>query len=142
MPTMTEASAALEQAIASQWTSTPLAWENAPARDFDAAGQPMLVSGDKDFVQVAIEFWGNYPVVIPTDCVRYFGAITFDIYVKEDTGTRAATGYIDDLANIYDQKTHSNVRMRNLSSVGVFVLAEGWMTTTVQFEFEFDRIVQ
>ena len=141
MPTLPEVSAALEQAIASQWTSTPLAWENAPAKDFDEAGQPMLVSGDKDFVQVSIEFWGNYAVVIPSDCVRYYGAISFDLYVKEDTGTRAATGYIDELATIYDQKTYSNVRMRNLSSVGVYKLAEGWVTTTVQFEFEFDRIV-
>ena len=141
MPTLPEVSAALEQAISSQWTATPLAWENTPARDYGASGQPMLVDGDKDFVQVSIEFWGNYPVVIPTDCVRYYGAITFDIYVKEDTGSRAAAEYIESLASIYDRKTYSNVRMGNLTSVGVFTLTEGWVTTTIQFEFEFDRVV-
>ncbi len=133
-----DAAAAIENTLKTSW-STPIAWENFPAKDYDSAGQAKLEEGSVSWISVATSIHGSRPVEVPISCVRYLGFLTVDIYTKEDTGTRTAMALIDELSSLMEFKTLSGVSMKDLTNVGTYNVADGWMTTVVQITFEFDR---
>ena len=138
---LTDVNQAIEDAIKASWSYTPIAWENVPAKDYEAAGQPLLADGTDPFIEVAIEHVGSFPVEVPISCTRYHGYVIIDIQVREDAGTRSTADYMDKLSTLLEFKTISNVRLLEFISVGSYKVKKGWVTTTVQFPFEFERQV-
>lgn len=132
-----DAAQIIDQRMEANW-STPIGWKNVPAKDY-GSGDSMLEKGSVDWIEVELEIDGSRPVEIPITCTRYLAFMTININVKEDTGTRETMAYIDLLSSLFEFKTLSGVRMKELSSVGSYTIHEGWMTTTVQIPFEFDR---
>lgn len=136
---ITQAADILRTHMQTNWSTTPVAWKNYPAKDYNAAQQPMLETGTDDWVSVELSGPFSRPVEIPLTCSRYTMFMTVEIYIREDTGTRNIHEHIDELATLFEFKTLSGVRMKEVTSVGSYKLLNGWATEVVQIPFEFDR---
>ena len=136
---LTSADQALQENFLAQWTYTPIVWTNAPGRDYDAVGQPFLMQGTDDFVELDINYDGSRAVVIPNTCSRHFGVMMITTYVRENAGTRQLVDYLDKLTDVLEFKLISTIRFHGMDRVGAYKLEGGWLANVVQFQFEFER---
>ena len=132
--------AAIEQTImeyiAANWSATPFSYVGIPWKNLSAPGQPLLEEGDDDFVIFEIISGDSEPASVPLNCVRRNGFLSAAVYVKEDTGSRQAKTYLDQLNALFEYKTlPGGLRVKNFLDDGAF-LADGWAIYACQWPFE------
>lgn len=121
----------------STWSSTPVTFENIPPIALNEAGQPLLADGEDDFILVEVDVTDTQTVQVPHSCVRYFGFLSVDIYVKENTGTRNVAEYMDELNTMFLFKRLSgDLRVKEFLSDGSYRVANGWVIYACQWPFE------
>ena len=128
--------ATLEGLLDANWSDTPYSFDNLPARDLTEAGQPLLSQGDKDFILFAFGPYDSMANTIPRKCLRVWGSLLAEIYVKEDTGTRRGFAYADALNTLLTYREFSGIRVKNFSMDGSYNTLPGWATVTCSWDFE------
>ena len=143
--TFAEARAAIEVYLNTNWTQTPIAWQNVEEIDFSAPGQPLLRDGTDAFIAVEIFIHTSQTITVPGSCVRYPGTLEFGVFVKEGTGARTAAELTDDLIALFENKnigTAPNViRLRNMTSTETYTEEDGWFVSLVGFAMYFERFI-
>lgn len=126
----------LESYLDTNWTSTPIAWANVEALDYDSAGQPKLTETDDPFIYFELNNVGSQAVEVTPNCVRYWGLIQIHVYIKEFDGVRPAQQYIDSLNVLFQYKEVSGIRVKNFNYEGPVRLEQGWVLFTCVWPFE------
>jgi len=108
--------AAIEAQLSSNWTTTPIAWDNVEYDPTPAASFIRLIVDEVDSTQVSMA---------TTPCHRIVGLIHIMIMVPINTGTNVARGYADTLAGIFRNADFSSVkcqspRIRRVGDVGEY----------------------
>ena len=137
------ADALLTTYLAEHWTHTPIAWDNIEARDFAEMGQPLLPSGDLDYVQIRSEIVGNRTLTVPGTCVRTQMQLQVAVCVKQHTGTRNARRLLDQLVDLLENQrigTFGNrLSFGPLGGAVRYVAANGWFVEEASLPCYFER---
>jgi hypothetical protein len=122
--------------LAANWSATPISYEGIPWKNLNAPGQPLLEEGDEDFIIFEVHAGETEPASVPLTCVKRHGYLSAAVYVKEDTGTRQAKNYLDQLNALFEYKTlPGDLRMKQFLDDGAF-LANGWAIYACQWPYE------
>lgn len=125
--------AAIESRLATNWTTTPIKFENVP---FKETMSP--------YVALVILVGEGLQVSLGTPVVRRWpGVIILQVFVPADTGTKLAKTYADTLAAVFERVQFSSgnsgtitCRIPSIEAVGI---KNGWHQTNVTVPFKRDR---
>ena len=141
--TKKEARKLIEVYLASNWSQTPIQWENVESRDNTSASREILEFGQADYLSVDIDFIGSRTITVPAHCIRYSCLLVLSVHVKEGKGAAVVDGYSDALIGLLENKTlpgsDSPVRIRNITGEASYYTETGWYVSETQFSFWFDR---
>ena len=139
------AQALIETYLSTNWTATPVAYENVEARNWTATGQPLLPEGDVDYVTLRTEFRGSETITIPGRCIRYYGGLYPAVCVKDGSGTRTALGYAKDLTALLESKeipsADGMLRVWTLAGTQKYRPSADWFVVELSFNFSFERYI-
>lgn len=139
-----QASTALQVYLNSNWSATPLAFNNVEERNWTAVGQPILPEGDSDYVTLRTHIPSSTYITVPGHCRRYFGTLFLAVAVRKGTGTRTMETYITDLIALFEGKTLSTadgeLRVWTLTGNAEYELND-WFVNEIAFGFSFERFV-
>lgn len=131
----------IEAQFSSSWSFTPIAYENVPPIDLTAAGRPVLSEGSDPYIAIKLFFGASAAaeVGVGEDAIkRSWGNLAVDFYSKEDTGSSVNQTNIDNLTNIFEYTTISDIVFRDITILRP-VTAEGWYITPTMLRFYFNR---
>lgn len=138
-------SALLESYIGTNWSDTPVAYENVDARNWTEVGQPLLPDGTEDYLAVRQHIQKSEYITVPGTCRRYFGTLYTGIMTRDGTGTRNAEGHAKKLIELFEGIEISSpdgmLRMWSLTGSHKYRPAEGWYAIELAFNFSFERYV-
>lgn len=141
--TFAEAEETIYQALAQNWTSTPIAWHNVDPRNFSDPGQPLLPDGTDDYLAVRVDLHGGKTITVPGHCIRYAGQLSVGVCVRERTGTRQAKAYLDDLAGLLENhrlvSSYGSLLVSPLANQGDYFTENGWYVLEAAFPIHFER---
>lgn len=141
--TYTEADKLISEYLASQWTTTPIAWPNIEPRSFVPIGQPLLPMGTSDYVALRSQGVGSQTITVDRSCVRYAGQLFVAACVKEGTGVRTAKGYVDELVDLLENRTLKGsggvVRLSTLTGPTGYPAPNGWYCEEFAVMYYFER---
>lgn len=141
--TYTEADKLISEYLASQWTTTPIAWPNIEPRSFVPIGQPLLPMGNSDYVALRSQGAGSQTITVSRTCVRYAGQLFVAVCVKEGTGVRTAKGYVDTLVGLLENRTLKGsggvVRLSTLTGPTEYPSPNGWFTVEFAMTYYFEQ---
>jgi len=137
---LAEARQTIETYLNTNWSHTPIVWENTDSYAFDGS-QPFLPSGDAHYLHTSIRWNGTEPHAVPADgCKITEGVLSFRINIKKSIGTKYLEEYTDYLMGLFQSKPVSSVdgsvRFQNTSST-VEYNTTGWYVREVSFNFWF-----
>jgi len=139
MPTFVDVSKAIENRILDNWTTTPVAFQNVPARNLGLPTKDQLAKGSVPYVSTRILFGTTINMEIgPSPIKRTFGSLVMDFYSKKDTGTNTNLANIDDLAALFEYQKISGIVFRNLTVMQSNAM-DSWYVTPTMIMFQFDR---
>lgn len=121
--------AAIEARLSTNWTTTPIAWDNVaytPAAN-TAFIRPLIEEVDAKQVSMSTE-----------PCHRVTGLLHIMIFVPVNTGTNTARGYADTIAGIFRNADFSGVKCQSPRIRRVGDLGE-WFQYSVVIPFFFDK---
>lgn len=125
--------AAIESRVKTNWTTTPVKYENVPFEETTKAYVALFILGGE-----------GGQISLGTPAVRRWpGGIVLQIFVPENTGTKTAKTYADTLAALFDRVQFSSgnsgtisCRIPSTETVGV---RNGWHQINVTVPFKRDR---
>ena len=127
---------AIEARMAANFNTIPVRYENAPFREIKTAYCALFVRRG-DGHQITL---GPVPQLN-----RWAGLIIVQIFVPEDTGTHAAAGYADSIADVFRRQEFSvtgsgliRCRVPNVQEVGT---RNGWYQMNVTTPYIRDKSV-
>ena len=108
--------AAIEARLQTNWTTTPISWDNVPYDPNPAQAFIRCMIDEVDSQQVSMA---------TTPCHRVTGLIHVMVLVPTNTGTNTARGYADSLAAIFRNADFSGVkclspRIRRVGDLGEY----------------------
>jgi hypothetical protein len=143
--TLTEARAAIEVYLNTNWTTTPIVWENVHNIDFTSPAQGKLPAGQDPFISLEIFLHNSDTITVPAHCIRYPGTLEFGVFTKQGTGGRSGDEFVDDLIALFENKhigAHpKKVRTYNIVSAIKYHTKSGWYVNQISFSFKFERYV-
>ena len=143
--TLEQADALIATYLSSNWTATPIAWENVDPRAFSMPGQPLLPDGTADYLQVRSYEVSNRTVTIPAHCIRSHVQLQISVCVKAGSGVRKAKKHLSDLVNLLENATigasGSQIRFGTLIGSAGYFSDNGWYIRDAAFPFYFERYV-
>ena len=143
--TFTEARALLETYLNTNWTQTPIVWQNVEDIDFSAPGQPLLSEGQSPFISIEIFVHTSETITVPGSCIRYPGTLEFGVYAKEGTGARSTSSFTDSLISLFENKTlgvaPNTIRVRNITTTETYTEENGWFVQLIGFSMYFERFI-
>lgn len=142
--TYTDADRLIQEYLAANWTTTPIAWPNVEPRSFVPIGQPLLPMGTADYIALRSHGTGSQTVTVNGSCIRYSGQLFAAIAVKEGTGVRTAKGHTDTLVALLENKTIKEpgtgaVRMGTITGPTEYPAPNGWFVVEFAVMFYFER---
>jgi hypothetical protein len=138
-----EARALIEQYLSSNWPHTPVRWQNVEAVNIGVPSQPLLPTGDEDYLQVDIDLVNTMAITVPADCRRRYGQLVFTVFVKENTGAGISADYQDKLINLFEYKVlgadTERLRVQNVTGSASFFVDTGWFVAQSRLAFYFNK---
>lgn len=135
----------LETYFNTNWTATPVVYENVEARNWTATGQPLLPEGETSYVTFRTEYGRTEFITVPGRCRRQHGVLYPAVCVRTATGTRTALTYAKDLVALLEGKeleaTDGVLRLRSMGGTQKYRPSEGWLVVEMAFNFSFERYV-
>ena len=139
MPTYNQVGQIIEAQFTANWSFTPVAHENLPAKNLNDVNRPVLAQGILPFISVKILHNNSAAAEIGASAIRRtWGNLAVDFHSKEDTGSSTNQTNIDNLTNIFEYKTISDIVFRDITILRP-VTAEGWYITPTMLRFYFNR---
>lgn len=139
------ADALLATYLSQYWTQTPIAWQNVEPRNFSEMGQPLLPSGDEDYVAVRSEVVGNRTLTVPGSCIRTQLQLQVAVCVKEGSGTRRARRLLSQIVELLENKRIGDFGNRlsfsTLSGAACYTSDNGWFIEEASLPCYFERHV-
>lgn len=126
----------LETYVDTNWSATPVVYENTEPLDFSIAGAPPLTDGDKDYILMEIDIESTTTISVPAECLRHTGYLVMALHVKEDTGAQASFALVDQLDALFTYQRIGSVEVKNRLAVTGSPLGNGWVVYPVQWYFE------
>jgi len=124
----------IEQAIAvrlaTNWTTTPITYENVPYTPTPRTAFVRLLVNEVFSKQIAMS--GS------SSCHRISGLINIMIFAPIGTGVRVARGYADSIAAIFRNAQFSSILCRSPRLVRVGDIGE-WYQYSVLVDFQYDQ---
>ena len=137
------ASKTIEQKLSNDWTLTPVVFENIPAKDLGAEGQPDLYAGTVSFIEIEVSPGFSRPITVPLGCIRYTGFMTAAVMCPRYTGSRESDSIVSALSKMLEFQQlcagSECLRFKELSVAARSIVKDAWVRTTVQLAFEFNR---
>ncbi len=128
-----DAAKAIESRLQTNWTTTPIKFENAPFTE-TASAYVALFLRDGEGTQISL----GTPALR-----RWPGVIIVQVFVPEDTATRVARGYADTIGAIYDRQQFSTdssgVITCGVPSVQLIGTRDGWFQMNVSVPYHRDK---
>lgn len=128
-----DAAQAIESRLQTNWTATPIQFENVPLAEPGAAYVALFIR-DGEGVQISL----GTPALR-----RWPGIIILQVFVPERTGTRKAREYADALATIFDRAQFSSGASGVISchtpSIDTVGTRDGWCQVNVTVPFQRNR---
>jgi hypothetical protein len=142
--TYTDADRLIQEYLAANWTTTPIAWPNVEPRSFVPIGQPLLPMGTANYIALRSHGTGSQTVTVNGSCIRYSGQLFCGVNVKEGMGVRTAKGYVDTLVALLENKTIHEpgtgaVRMGTITGPTEYFSPNGWFTIEFAIMYSFER---
>lgn len=124
---------AIESRLASNWTTTPIRFENVPFTE-TAVPYVALFILDGEGKQISLG---------TPSLQRWAGLIVVQIFVPQDTGTKTARTYADAIGAIFDRQQFASgnsgtIRSR-IPSIRRIGITHGWDQTNVTIPFIRDK---
>lgn len=124
--------------MAAEWSATPVAFENAPvfpaleaARDSKSPWVRFVIrDGDGSLQTVGSD----------SRLDRFAGVLITSVFVAQDTGTRQAASYADDISAIWKGYAGQSCVRFGTPSITVVGEANGWFQINVTVTFQNDEI--
>ncbi|MGD2065549.1 MAG: hypothetical protein PVI43_00080 [Candidatus Bathyarchaeota archaeon] len=139
MPTYDSAARIIEDFLDSNWTFSKVAFENVAAIDYSDADRKALSQGEDPFIAVKIIYGPSAAAETGQNAIkRTWGNLAVDFYTKENKGTSINQTNIDNLSNLFEYKTISDIVFRDIT-VMRSVPMEGWFITPILVRFYFNR---
>ncbi len=128
-----DAAKAIESRLQANWSTTPIKFENAPFAETTSA-----------YVALYIRDGEGNQVSLGTPALRRWpGLIIVQVFVPENTGTRKAREYADDIGPIFDRVQFSSGGSGTITcrtpSIDVIGLKFGWWQVNVTVMFSRNR---
>ena len=125
---------AIEARLAANFSAIPIRYENAPFQESDEAYCAVFVRRGQGH-QITL---GPAPQLN-----RWAGLIIVQVFVPEDTGTQAAAGYCDSIADVFRRQEFSagssgliRCRVPNVETIGT---KAGWFQMNVEVPYIRDK---
>lgn len=139
MLTYDQAGQIIEAQFNTSWTFTPIAYENVPPLDLTDVNRPALSEGTDPFIAIKLFFNASAAAEIGVGAIRRsWGNLAVDFFTKEDLGSSINQTNIDNLTNIFEYTTISDIVFRDITILRP-VTAEGWYITPTMLRFYFNR---
>lgn len=122
----------LESTMSSQWTMTPVAYENVR---FDMPSTAWVM-----FTVICGE-GRPYGINGANKYARDHGLISCQVYVPENTGTKQSKQLVDAFIAIFEQAAFAGDINTDIASVKNIGAADGWHQTSVTIPYRRDRNV-
>ena len=144
--THAEADRLIQEYLAANWTTTPIAWPNIEPRSFTPIGAPLLPMGTADYVALRSHGTGSQTITVNGSCIRHSGQLFCAIACKEGTGVRVAKGYADTLIGLLENKTVKEpgtgaVRFSTITGPTEYPAPNGWFVVEFAVTYSFERFV-
>ena len=137
------ARALLEQYLNTNWSYTPIRWQNVEAVNLGSPSQPLLPQGDTNYLGVDIDLVGTRVITVPGYCRRRFGQLIFSVFIKEASGAGLADDYIDKLINLFEYQTFGTaperLRVHNVTGHVNYYVDSGWFVSQSRLAFDFNK---
>lgn len=120
------------------WTTTPIDWENAP----DSAALTAAKGAKSPWVRFVIREGDGVLQTIgsPSRLDRYAGALIISVFVAQLTGTGTARTYADDIADIWRGYAGADCVKFRTPFMTVVGETDGWFQINVTVNFQNDKI--
>lgn len=139
MPTYDQASRIIESYLDTNWTFTPIAYENVPPMDLSDPQRPILSKGTDPYIAVNLFYNDSGAAEVGVAPLkRTWGNLAIDFHTREGKGATANTTNIDNLCNLFEYTTISDIVFKNMTILRP-VTAEGWYITPTMLRFYFNR---
>lgn len=124
---------AIEDRFKQNWTTTPIKFENAPFLEIRSA-----------YVAIFIREGDGSQISLGTVALRRWpGVIVFQIFIPQETGTKAAKAYADTIGGIFDRAQffygNSGIIRCRVPSASSSSVRDGWYQLNVSVPYIRDR---
>lgn len=117
--------------ISGNVTSAEVQYENLDSIDLSTRSDP--------YIDVTLRFTGNEQVSLgEPPLIRQRGAVQFDVYVKQGTGTKGAYAITKELHTLFTRKSISGIEFAVPTTLNPLKVA-GWHRLTVRAPFYMDN---
>ena len=133
----------IETYLYSNWSTTPIVWENIDNINLTDASQNILTKGTDPFIALEIRVFNSTTITVPGHCIRYAGALEFAVFTREGIGGRTGDALTDSLIALFERKHLGTlpdvVRFKNIITSTKYDTPSGWRVNEISFAFEFER---
>lgn len=139
MPTYDSVGQIIEAQFSANWSFTPVIFENVAERDLTDANRPFLAEGSSPYIAIKILYNQAAAAEIGANAIkRTWGNLAVDFHTKQYEGSSTNQLNIDNLTNIFEYKTISDIVFRDITILRP-ITAEGWYITPTLLRFYFNR---
>ena len=115
----------IETYIETNWTATPIAWEEVPYTPVEGTS----------FISVTVKPGGSVIMSMPSG-TRYHGLLIIDVYCPRNQGTKTIRDYVDDVVDLFTDKNISGIIFRDMTLYQD--IAGDWLKWSVAFIIQRD----
>lgn len=139
MPSYEAAEKAIGAVLETQWTFTPVAYENVAPIDYADVAKPRLAEGELPFIDIKVLYNASAAAEVGQNTPkRTWGNLAVDFYRKKDKGVIDSRTDLDRLSAIFEWKTISDIVFKDIEVLRP-VEANGWHIMPVMIRFYFNR---
>lgn len=143
--TLYEARSVIQGYLHTNWTDTPIVWENVQDLDFASPTQTPLLLGQDPFISLEIFVHNSQTITVPGHCIRYPGTLEFGVFTKTQTGGHPGDQLVDTLIGLFENKglgsAGSRIRVRNIVTTVKYRIDSNWYVHRISFAFQFERFI-
>lgn len=129
----------IQSQFQTNWTYTPVAYDNVEPRDFSDPVQPLLSDLQTPYIGVKVLFEESYAAETgPNAIKRTWGSIETSFFTRLSSGASTNSANIDNLSNLFEYKVIGGIVFKELM-VLTPIPTKGWYVTPTLLRFYFNR---